>query len=101
MQRLPIGLFDADVGSWNRPGQKGVHVYSTEADDHSLTPGAIIPIAFREMFVWHGRGNQHPDAFNPQVNTALRALRHRIDELLELGPSYAGQDLFPGPGLIE
>jgi len=101
VQRLPIGLFDADVGGWNRPGQKDVHVYSTEADGHSLLPGQSVPIAFREMFVWHGRGNQHGDAFAEESHTALIALRHRIDDLLQMGPSYLGQDLYSGPALIE
>lgn len=52
VQRLPIGLFDADVLSWNRQGQKDIHVFATEADGHTLAPGQSLPIAFREMFVW-------------------------------------------------
>jgi len=101
VQRIPIGLFDAEVAMWNEPGQEAMHVYTTEVDGHDLSPGQSIPIAFREMFVWHGRGNQHPQAFAQDSHTALIALRHRIDDLLSMGPSYTGQDLFPGPALIE
>ena len=101
VQRLPIGLFDAEVEIWNRPGQTSIHAAATEADGHDLIVGQALPIAFRETFVWHARVNQHPSSLNPAVGTAVRAIRHRIDDLLQMGPSYEGQDLFAGPALIE